>query len=165
MKQLALTDPEAALVLVQNEIYKTVDAKCQHRLHAILLAAKGWSSYQISDLFGDAPRSIQDWINRYEQYGPEGLKDKPKVGRPPKLSKEQLSVVGTALRSSPEVLGFNRQLWDGITLSEFIREEFDTELGIRQCQRILRQLGFRYRKPRPMIAGTEPEVKEDFKKT
>jgi transposase len=38
-------------------------------------------------------------------------------------------------------------------------------LGTRQCQRIFRNLGFRLRKPRPLIAKADPEEQEVFKKT
>jgi len=58
----------------------------------------------------------------------------------------------------------NGYLWDGKTLSVFIEQHYSVQLGVRQCQRLFRQLGFRYRKPRPLIAGTDPEVKKAFKK-
>ena len=73
--------------------------------------------------------------------------------------------IGIALRASPEDYGLAGHLWDGNSLSEFISEKFGVNLKIRQCQRIFRQLGFRYRKPRPMIAGTEQSVKDVYKKT
>jgi transposase len=38
-------------------------------------------------------------------------------------------------------------------------------LGVRQCQRLFHQLGFRLRKPRPVIARANPEEQQAFKKT
>ena len=38
-------------------------------------------------------------------------------------------------------------------------------MGVRQCQRIFHQLGFRRRKPRPLIAQADPEAKAAYKKT
>ncbi|MBM3790565.1 MAG: winged helix-turn-helix domain-containing protein [Acidobacteria bacterium] len=35
----------------------------------------------------------------------------------------------------------------------------------RQCQRLFRQLGFRLRKPRPLIAKASPEDQDRVKKT
>ncbi|HHT9112716.1 MAG TPA: winged helix-turn-helix domain-containing protein [Candidatus Wunengus sp. YC65] len=37
-------------------------------------------------------------------------------------------------------------------------------LGIRQCQRLFRQLGFRLRKPRSKIASANHEKQVGFKK-
>jgi flavin reductase (DIM6/NTAB) family NADH-FMN oxidoreductase RutF len=38
-------------------------------------------------------------------------------------------------------------------------------LGVRQCQRMFRDLGFRFRKPRPKMAHADPEQQATYKKT
>jgi hypothetical protein len=38
-------------------------------------------------------------------------------------------------------------------------------LGVRQCQRLFRAMGFRRRKPRPVIAHADPKAQRAFKKT
>ena len=55
-------------------------------------------------------------------------------------------------------------LWDGKVLSAYMKQEWGIKLGIRQCQRLFRQLGFRLRKPRSKIASADPEKQEGFKK-
>ncbi|MBW1953883.1 MAG: winged helix-turn-helix domain-containing protein, partial [Deltaproteobacteria bacterium] len=37
--------------------------------------------------------------------------------------------------------------------------------GVRQCQRLFRKMGFRLRKPRPLIAHADPEMQRQYKKT
>jgi hypothetical protein len=37
-------------------------------------------------------------------------------------------------------------------------------IGVRQCQRMFRQLGFRLRKPRPALAQANPAVQKAHKK-
>jgi transposase len=39
----------------------------------------------------------------------------------------------------------------------WIERECEIDLGVRQCQRLFRRLGFRIRKPRPSIAQADPE--------
>jgi transposase len=68
------------------------------------------------------------------------------------------------LRVSPSDYGFSANLWDGKTLSAFIKKQFGIDLGVRQCQRLFRQFGFRLRKPRPMIAHADPDEQLRFKK-
>lgn len=164
MKRLTISDAQQAIIELQEEIRRSKDARYDHRLHAVLLVAQGMSCPEVARLLGDGTRTVQMWIHRFENEGLSGLQDKPRPGRPPTLTREQLSEIGRALRSTPEKYGMNRYLWDGKTLSAFILKEYDVHLGVRQCQRLFRQLGFRYRKPRPLIAGTDPEVKEEFKK-
>jgi len=47
-------------------------------------------------------------------------------------------------------------LWDGPVLSEHLRRNCGITLGVRQCQRLFRQMGFRLRKPRPQVAQSDP---------
>ena len=54
-------------------------------------------------------------------------------------------------------------LWDGKTLAAWIEREYAIHLGTRQCQRLFRQLDFRLRKPRPLIAKADPERQKQHK--
>jgi transposase len=72
--------------------------------------------------------------------------------------------VQEALRQAPSDYGLSANLWDGKLLSHFIEQHLGTSLGVRQCQRLFRQLNFRLRKPRPLIATADPELQKAFKK-
>ena len=63
-----------------------------------------------------------------------------------------------ALRQRPEDAGLSGHLWDGKTLSASLQRRFSVGLGVRQCQRLFRQLGFRLRKPPPMLPHPHPEL-------
>ena len=56
-------------------------------------------------------------------------------------------------------------LWDGKTLAAWIAKKFGIQLGVRQCQRLFRQSGFRLRKPRPILAKANPAQQKGHKKT
>ena len=81
-----------------------------------------------------------------------------------RLSAEQLGEIEIALREPPTACGLQVHLWDGKTLSVFISERFGVDLGVRQCQRLFRQLGFRLRKPRGAIAHADPQRQSVHKK-
>jgi transposase len=55
-------------------------------------------------------------------------------------------------------------LWDGKLLSHHLSETYEIDLGVRQCQRLFKQLGFRRRKPRPLIAHSDPALQRAYKK-
>jgi transposase len=50
-------------------------------------------------------------------------------------------------------------------LSSYIAQKYNVGLGVRQSQRLFRQLGFRFRKPRPVIGSADPERQSAYKKT
>lgn len=164
MKKLSISEAELMVLALQDEIRRSDEARYDHRLHAILLVAQGMSCRRVAGLLGDSPRTVQYWVRRFEDEGLSGLADADRPGRPRRLSPEQLERIASVLRDSPQEAGMSANLWDGKTLSSFIRKEWDIELGVRQCQRLFRQLGFRFRKPRPIIAHADPEAQNSFKK-
>lgn len=164
MKPLTVTDAELAVLALQDEIRRTEESRYDHRLHGVLLVAQGMSCRQAAIYLGDAPRTVEYWVRAYEARGLAGLQEKQRTGRPPRLSPAQLDAVGRALRQPPEESGIAANLWDGKALAAFVDRHFSIKLGVRQCQRLFRGLGFRFRKPRPEIAHADPELQRAHKK-
>ena len=152
------------ILALQDEIRRSQEARYDHRLHAVLLVAQGVTSPEAAILLGDSPRTVQYWVRRFEDEGFAGLADADRPGRPRKLNEQQLEEVGKALRKSPENYSLGTNTWDGKTLSAFLRQQYHVDLGVRQCQRLFRQLGFRLRKPRPVIAKADHEQQKEHKK-
>ena len=164
MKKLTISEAGVMVLGLQDEIRRSRDSRYDHRLHAVLLVAQGMSCPEVGRLLGDAPRTVEYWVHRFEELGLSGLVDVERSGRPPRLGDEQFRELEGILRRSPLDVGMGTNLWDGKTLSEFIQTRYGISLGARQCQRLFRQLGFRMRKPRPVIARADPERQEKHKK-
>lgn len=164
MKALTISDAEIMILALQDEIRRSQEARYDHRLHAVLLVAQGLSCAKAAALLGDSPRAVQYWVNRFEKEGLAGLADADRPGRPQKLNELQLDHISEAVRGSPRDAGMSTNIWDGKTLSAYIKQQYDLELGVRQCQRLFRQLGFRLRKPRPLIAKADALQQEAHKK-
>jgi len=164
MKRIHISDAETVILILQDEIRRSYQARYDHRLHAVLMVAQGMSCRAVAELLGDSPRTVAYWVNRFEVEGLSGLADADRPGRPCRLNEQQLQQIQEALRSSPADFGLAANLWDGKLLSHFIHQRFGVDLGVRQCQRLFRQFGFRLRKPRPLIAKADPEKQEAFKK-
>ena len=165
MRKLKIADPEIMRIAIQQEIARSDESRYDHRLHGLLLLTGGQSCGQIAELFGEDRSTVQRWVNRFESHGLEGLRDVERPGRPASLDAKQWVKLGKDLRHDPAEFGYAGHLWDGKLLAEHLRTCYDVTLGRRQCQRIFRQLGFRLRKPRPMIAQSDPIRVEAFKKT
>jgi transposase len=70
------------------------------------------------------------------------LAEGERSGRPRRLSQKQLEEVSHMLRRNPMDFGLNVSLWDGKALSELVARHWGIPLGVRQSQRLFRQLGF-----------------------
>ena len=165
MKPLTIRDAEIVVLGLQDEIRRSEESRYDHRLHGLLLVAQGMSCHQVSELLGDAPRTVAYWVRRFETHGLTGLTEEERSGRPRRLSEEQIQGIDAALRMQPTDFGLTGNLWDGKTLSAYVKSRWAVSLGTRQCQRLFRQLGFRLRKPRPVIANASAEDQARVKKT
>ena len=165
MKRLTIPQAESIVLGIQDEIRRSPESRYDHRLHGVLLIAQGMSCRHVAHLLGDSPRTVQYWVHRFESEGLAGLVDGERPGRPARLNDEQLDEIGLVLRKPPSDVGLSANLWDGKLLSSYIAQKYDVELGVRQSQRLFRQLGFRLRKPRPVIACADPERQSAHKKT
>jgi transposase len=152
------------VVGLQQEIQRSEDSRYDHRLHGVLLVAQGVTCPDVARLLGDAPRTVEYWVRRFEERGLAGLTEGERAGRPPRLSMVQVKAVNRALRGKPTDAGMQVNLWDGKTLAAWIDKQYEIKLGVRQCQRLFRQFGFRLRKPRPMIAKANPSLQKAYKK-
>ena len=102
-----------------NEVHFKSMMRFTYALHAAS-HCQGVTCTEAAALLGDAPRTVQYWIHRFEAEGFAGLADADRTGRPKKLSEQQLEEIGKVLRESPRKAGLTTNIWDGKTLSTFI---------------------------------------------
>ena len=104
-----------------------------HRLHSVALVLRGLPQKEVAALFGDAPRSVAYWVTRFKMAGLAGLAEKPRAGRPSRLSDSQMGKVKRfvlAKRKKSEPVNAS-------ALATFVKESFAVTLTVRQCWRIL----------------------------
>ncbi len=99
------------------------------------------------------------WLKRYKQEGIEGLKDRTKSGRPPKLSETITYRIKTMLKES------NYQGWSTKQVEKMIIKESGIKYNHNYIYCILRRWGFRQKVPRKVHVNTaSEEEKAAFKK-
>jgi transposase len=164
MRPLAIAGAESIILGLQDEIRRSEEARYDHRLHGVLLVAEGLTCPEVARLLGDAPRTVEYWVNSFEHEGLAGLREGDRPGRPRRLSQERVQQIEAALRKTPREAGLGGNLWDGKTLAAWIEKQYGVSLGVRQCQRMFRQLGFRLRQPRAALAQANTELQRVHKK-
>lgn len=164
MRPLTLTFPEHSRAVLQQEINRHQDARYDHRLHCVLLVGSGMSCESVAELFGDSPRTLCNWVHRFDLQGLAGLAEGNHSGRPNRLSAEQVEAIRGWVRQPPEVVGMEANLWDGKTLAACIQKHYAVELSVRQCQRLFRLVETRYRLRRPQVGKADPQRQAEHKK-
>src|SRR5579863_7019684 len=117
MKPLTIANAASMVIGLQQEIQRSEESRYDHRLHGVLLVAQGATCPEVGRLLGDAPRTVEYWVQRFESKGFAGLTEGRRSGRPRRLSEAQLRALDLALRQPPRYLGLGGTQWDRKTLS------------------------------------------------
>jgi transposase len=168
MKRLVIKDNDSIKSEIQHYFERNEEARFIHRLHGILLFSEkeDESCDSIGALFGNSPRTVSNWIKRVNRTGDiESLRSKKQHGRPPRLSEEQREELRVIIQESPEEHGITSNIWDGKSLSAFIKEQYGIVLKTRACQRLFHKLGFSLKRARPVVARADEAKKIESKKT
>ena len=123
MKIVTIDDAENVILGLQDEIRRSEESRYDHRLHGLLLVAYGMNCCQVADLLGDAPRTVAYWVERFEEKGLGGLREGSRSGRPSKLDAYQIADLQRVLRGKPSDVGLSGNLWDGKTMSAYLRRK------------------------------------------
>ena len=65
---------------------------------------------------------MRDWVHRFNAEGPDGLLDKPRSGRPPRLSEDQLQELDAIVEAGPDVETDGVVRWRCADLRQIIAE-------------------------------------------
>ena len=98
------------------------------RTQALIAVYSGKDIKLVAEMFGVSIKTLNNWRRKFEQSN--GLEDKERMGRPPKLSKEQLELIKKTITE------FNQQVW----VSRRVYVLIESLLGICFCVKYLPQL-------------------------
>lgn len=147
MRKLQIDDSGVMRIAIQQEIGRSEESRYDHRLHGLLLLAAGHSCREVAELFGEDDTTVQRWVHRVQQGGLGALRESERPGRPRSLNSQQWRELQFDLQKSPCEFGLTAATWDGSSLAEHLKRRFAVQLGVRQCQRIFRQMGLGASRP------------------
>jgi transposase len=136
------------------------------KLYAIYQVSRGQASRRLEELYNTSFKQICNWVHRFEEEGIEGLKRKPKSGKPSLISIEQKAELKKILETKkPFDYGYNTSTWNGPILIDFIKNTYRISYKKAQIYNILKALGFTYQKGRARYPEADEQKREEFKNT
>lgn len=140
-------------------------ANQSRRLLSLAAVLDGMDREQAARIGGMDRQTLRDWVHRFNELGPDGLRDIRSKGHPPRLSKEQLAELADMVETGPDRAVHGVVRWRRVDLKRVIEERFGVAYHERTIGKILKVLGFSHISARPRHPGQDPEVMEAFKKT
>lgn len=124
------------------------DPRVRRRAQAILLASEGHPLSEVARLLHTAAQRVRVWGERFAREGRDGLADRPRGGRPPKLDERDRAFLEWALDQGPQAYGLPVTVWSIRDLQALLARERGVEVSVYTVHRAVHELGFRYRRPR-----------------
>ncbi len=157
--------PEELLKQGKEIVKQPADPKFIHRVSMVNLILGGMKTKDVSQYCGDSVRTINTWVKKVDEKGWDSLMAVKQKGRPAALSDTQLEEIKEAVSNTPENYGYH--VWDGPTLSDYIKTRYNIEYGTRACQKLFHRLGFSLIRPQiyPSLEDPDNEARNAFKKT
>lgn len=164
MKKLQITrdspDHDELVVLYRKE----KDPRLKERYQALYLMHELKNCAKIAEIIKRSQKSIQSWVNAFNEGGLEGIVPGKPPGRPPQLSENQMEELKKDILTHPRKLGYEFSNWEGKSVSEHIKKKFSIFLKVRRCQYLLHELGFTLQRPRYKFPKADLEKQKEFKK-
>jgi len=140
-----------------KEFDKEIDKRRVHdRVRAVLLSHKGYNIRRISQVLEIVPKYVGEWFNRYEREGVTGLLDRPRSGRPAKITQRHIGLMLEAIEKSPRLYGFNRSNWRCGLLAQYLAKKTKQEISHDSVRLLLIKLGFRCGRGKLKVVSPDP---------
>jgi transposase len=88
MRTLKLHFPDDALPTLDTFLKQTKEARIFRRAQAVRNVVKGQRLQTVSDALSFTYSALRKWVHRFASEGIQGLADRPRPGRPPKITCE-----------------------------------------------------------------------------
>lgn len=142
-------------------------ARCERvgaRLLALANALDGLQRERAARLAGMTGQTLGDWIHRYNEEGVEGLRDRPRPGRPSGLDEGRQATLKALVLRGPKLGRDGRVAWRVKDLCRSVERRFGVRYGESGMARLLRRLDLSRQKARPIHPEADRDVQERFKK-
>jgi transposase len=143
----------------------TKNANQSRRLLSLAAVLEGMNRTDAARIGGMDRQTLRDWVHRFNERGPDGLKDTWSKGNPRRLSPHQQAELARLVETGPDRAAHGVVRWRRIDLKHLIAERFGVAYHERTVGKILKQLGFSHISARPRHPAQDGQTVAAFKKT
>ncbi len=149
---LALTHDQRAQLLQRYKTEKNV--RLRDRLQCVLLKAEGRTNREVAAILHTSEHTINDWLDRYDLGGLEGLCTWETGGSEAWLSNPQLE----RLKAEADTHAFQ----SAKQACAWVEEQFGVSYSDRGMRDLLKRLGYTHQKARLVPEQADPDQQAAF---
>lgn len=139
---------------IQQRIRQTKARKIADRLRVVLLKAEGYKNHMIAHILQLSINTVGTYIRTYLREGIDVLCETHYKGKPPRLTPEQEAALSIELRT--------HLYYTAGQVIRWVAQEFNVTYQTRGMHKLLKRLGFSYKKNRLIPSQADPEAQRQF---
>jgi transposase len=133
----------------------------RNRLMAPSHIKKGVNRTQTAKYLQVSRRMVNEWVKRFNEEGLDGLKEKPRSGRPHVLSTEQLKKLKAYV--VPHAIETDGGRLKSTLVITYVEQEFGVSYNLTNIYRLLHQLDFSWITSRSRYPKQSQDAQDEFK--
>jgi len=129
MRTLQLHFSDDALPTLAKVLQQTKEARVFRRAQAVRDVVKGKRLQTVSDTLACTYSALRKWGHRFANQGPQGLLDRPRFGRPPKVTCARERHLNRLVDQDPLHHGAIHAQWSCRALATVLAQQTGVQLG------------------------------------
>src|SRR5919109_2488165 len=129
MRTLKLRFADEALPTLDTFLKQTKEARVFRRAQAVRDVVKGQRLQTVSDTLSFTYSALRKWVYRFANQGVQGLVDRPRSGRPPKVTCELEQHLNRLVEQDPLEHGSIHSQWSCRELATVLTQQTGIQLG------------------------------------
>src|SRR2546421_11023720 len=139
MRTLTLHFPDDALSPLDTFVKQTKEARVFRRAQAVRQVVKGQRLQTVSDTLQVTYSALRKWVHRFAHQGPQGLVDRPRSGRPRKVTCALEQHLNRLVDQAPLHHGPIYSQWSCRELATVLARDTGVHLGRASVREVLKQ--------------------------
>jgi len=140
MRTLHLHFPNDALSTLDTVLKQTKEARVFRRAQAVREVVKGTRLQTVSATLAFTYSALSKWVHRFAHEGARGLVDRPRSGRPPKVTCALERHLHHLVEQDPLQHGSLYSQWSCRELATVLAHQTGIQLGCESVRRVLKKL-------------------------
>ena len=139
MRTLKLHFPDEALPTLDAFLKQTKEARVFRRAQAVREVVTGQRLQTVSDTLHFPSSALRQWVHRFAHHGVQSLVDRPRSGRPPKVTDALAHHLNRLVDQDPLQHGSNHSQWSCQELASTLARQTGVQLSRESVRAVLKK--------------------------
>ena len=140
MRTLKLHFPANALPTIETFLRQTKEARVFRRAQAVRAVVTGQRLQTVSETLHFTYSALRKWVYRFATEGTRGLVDRPRSGRPPKVTCALAQHLNRLVDQAPLAQGSLYSQWSCRELATVLAQQTGVQLGRESVRGMLKKI-------------------------